>query len=689
MPQRYLLVLAGFAFWLVSASVTAQTDAFRAVQNLSPAEQKAALQALGQSLPPGKALDEGPAADPQGEARLIRPSMPDFDEPVATEELRIEPGSTVVVEGLLPEELSPEDIGLIEADVYRARLIGSRSFRVDARGILKLEGIGEIPLAGLTADEAAVRLGAEPLLKPLSIGVTVLPLTPIGLDAIEPFGYSLFDEDVPLFDAMPPGSTAVPADYVLGPGDVVRLQLFGAENYEVELEVSPEGMINFPRVGPQPAAGLTFEELKARVEGQVSDQLMGTQAAVSLGRLKKIRVFVVGDVRRPGAYDISGLARITNALYLAGGVDTVGTLRRIELRRAGRLVETLDLYDLILKGDTRKDRQLEAGDVILVPPVGDTVTVGGEILRPAVYELRGQTRLDEFVEMAGGLRAGADRRRLRLERVSENGARRIETIDLQRSDSRDLRLRDGDVLQIFPVLSSLENLVEVSGQVSRPGAYAWSPGMRITDLLPDAQSLGAAVDLNYVLIRRESGPARKTVVISADLAAAQAQPGSVDDVPLQARDRITVFERGVARTARVQAVLDELAAQARSDEPLLAVSVSGDVNAPGTYPLEQTMRVSDLLRAGGGLKPSAFVGPAELTRYTVSADGERVAQILRVDLEAALGGDPARDLPLEPYDILVVKTNARSGRSRWSSNFRASCASPASIPCGAARPSRN
>ena len=658
MPGRLARQLSGLLVAVVAAMLLwpaagltqgspdpAQLEAF---QRLSPDQQRALAESLGETprtLPPRSDIPPG----------APRPALP-VEEPTAeTEELRVAPNGTLVVRVNLPEqELDPEFLEALEQDIYRQRLLGAGYFEVDQDGILELPGIASIPLAGLTADEATARLQAEPQLRNLEISVQILPLAPLGEAALKPFGYALFDERPELFGTAPPQSVPVPRDYVLGPGDSLRVQLYGDDNYEVELEVTAEGNINFPKIGPQSVAGLTFGEVKAAIEQRTREQIIGTQAAVSMGRLKSIRVFVVGDVKRPGAYDVSSLSRISSALYRSGGITEVGSLRRVQLLRNGKKRSTLDLYDLLLKGDTRADVQLQPEDVILIPPLGPTVGVTGEVRRPAIYELGSERSLASVIELAGGLRPTADKRRLQLERISESGARRIETLDYT-SRSRDTRLVAGDILLVHPVLDEVDGAVTLAGHVTRPGSYEWFSGMRILDLLPNQQSLRPQADLNYVLIRRELGPDRKTVVTSADLGAALANPASDANLPLTPRDKVTVFELGIARNATIRAILEQLNAQANNADPYQVVGINGEVNAPAEYPLEPDMRISDLLRAGGGLKPSAYQGTAELTRYVIGADGSRTTQLYSIDLQAALARDSTQDLLLRPYDILTVQ----------------------------------
>ncbi|NGX17011.1 SLBB domain-containing protein [Wenzhouxiangella sp. XN24] len=518
------------------------------------------------------------------------------------------------------------------------------------------------------------------------------------------FGYDLFS-DVPSTFA-PVTDVPVPVDYVLGPGDVVNVQLMGATPGSFTLAVNRDGAINFPELGPITVAGMTFDEARRILQERVSQQMIGATASVTMGELRSIRVFVLGDAQRPGSYTVSSLSTITNALFASGGVKPIGSLRNIELKRNGALVTRLDLYDLLLRGDTRGDVRLMPGDVIFIPPVGTQVAVDGEVRRPAVYEIKGATTTAELVELAGGLTAGAYPQGGRLARISEDQARILLDVDLKSAAGQGLRLRGGDLLEVPSVLERVDNTVQLLGHVYRPMRMQYRPGLRISDLVPSLSALKPLADANYVLIRRERAPDRRIMAVSVDLEAALRAKGSAADIELQPRDRVTVFSRvpleleeqgqngqngsarsrnGVAQNGQarpgvlngmalgaegpeelqalleadrrivVDELLDELRLQADFDSAAEVVRVGGRVRAPGLYPLEPGMRVSDLLRAGGSLAESAYITEAEVTRYEVVNGEYREAELISIDLAAVRAGIPGADLLLGSYDFLHVK----------------------------------
>ncbi len=533
-------------------------------------------------------------------------------------------------------------------------------YRLDRTGALDLPGLGVVPLAGLTVLQATQRLAIEPFLRDFRIRLILLPLEPVDTDALKPFGYDLF-AGVPTTFA-PVTDVPVPSEYVIGPGDRFDVQLIGNTKGKHSLVVNRDGRIMFPELGPIAVSGLRVGEAKARIEQRVADQMIGTQVTVSMGDLRSIRVFVVGEANQPGSYTVSSLATVTNALFVSGGVKPIGSLRNIQLKRNGRVVSQLDLYDLLLNGDTSGDARLLPGDVIFIPPVGTTVGATGEVRRPAIYELRGEASAADLVHLAGGLTPEADPRLATLQRIDERRERVVVDVDLTNPQARTTRLRTGDLLRVPGVRATYSNAVRVDGHVLRPASVEYRGGLRLTDVIPSADDLKPNADQRYVLIRREDAGTRRVQVLSADLSEAWRAPTTEANPRLAPRDRIYVFDLETGRRAILDPILQELKLQAVSDEPSQIVRVSGRVRVPGEYPLEPGMTVSDLIRAGGGLAEEAYGGEADLARYEVRDGQSRKTDVVKVDLRRALARDPAADQVLAPFDFLVVKEI-----SQWSS----------------------
>lgn len=547
-------------------------------------------------------------------------------------------------------QMTADDMARLTAIINLIR--GHNPYQLTPDGELVLPGFTPIPLLGLTESQATLRLSVEPGLQTVEVRITLLPLEKTGEDALKPFGYDIFSQ-YPA--ALPPTSDVpVPSDYVVDAGDVLDILLYGNQNHAYQMNVGRDGRINFPQLGPINVAGQLFSAVQAEIESRVEHQMIGVHASVTMAQTRSTQVFVMGDAFAPGNYTINGLGTITAALYAAGGIDNAGSLRNIELKRNGQVVDEIDLYDLLLHGSSAHDARLLQGDVVFVPPVGPTVAVGGQVQRPAIYELKGEDNPAQAIALAGGFTPEADVSKATLTRIEPNGQRVVLPLDL--SDSRGLAegLRNGDYIDVPLLKPALDSAITLQGNIYTQGVYEYHPQMRLTDVIRAVNDLKPDTDLHYVLIRRELPPDRRVEVVSADLAAALANPGTSADPVLMPRDQITVFDLSSSRDQIVQPILTDLQAQATEAQPEQVVTVQGKVNVPGDYPLEPGMRVTDLLRAGGGLADAAYVAKAELTRYVVTADGTRHTEIFDVDLVRALQ-DPSADPRLEPYDVLSVK----------------------------------
>jgi polysaccharide export outer membrane protein len=539
------------------------------------------------------------------------------------------------------------------SEATRQQILGNNPYRLNRFGVLEIPGIPAIPLAGLTADEATKRLSADLGLRDFIVKLTLLRLRPFDQDALKPFGYSLF-EGVPSTFA-PVSDIQVPMDYVVGPGDTLKVQLYGNDSANYSLTVGRDGRVNFPKLGPIEVSGLSFDAVRDLIEHRVEQQLIGSRVGVTMGDLRSIRVFVLGDVEKPGSYTVSGLSTMTNALFVSGGVKKTGSLRRIELKRNGQLITVLDLYDLLLHGDTSGDRQLMPGDVIFIPPIGRTVSVYGAVRRPAIYELKTERSASQVVDIAGGLLPDADQKTVQLEHIDPSNHREMISVDLTSTQVRGPEVGNGDSLRVPIIRPTLEKSVVLTGYVFRPGSFEYRQGLRLTDVLGSFDELRPNADRHYIMIRREIPPTQRIEVVSADLERALGARGSEADPLLRPRDQIFVFNLSASRERVVAPVIKDLELQGRPDKPAQIVTVNGKVRSPGIYPLEPVMHVSDLIRAGGSLEDSAYTAEAELTRYEVVNGAARQTDLIPVDLSAVRRGEVTADLLLKPYDVLVIK----------------------------------
>ncbi|MDE2349329.1 MAG: SLBB domain-containing protein [Gammaproteobacteria bacterium] len=537
---------------------------------------------------------------------------------------------------------------------FRRRILAGNPYKLNRYGALEVPGLPAIPLAGLTQREASLRLSQDPNLKDFRVTVTLLRLQPTGTAALKPFGYDLFEQSPSTF--APVTDVPVPPNYIVGPGDTLDVQLYGNEPANYLLSVQRDGRVNFPKLGPIMVSGMSFDAAKGLIERRVAQALIGTRVSVTMGNLRTIRIFVLGEAKAPGSYTVGGLSTMTNALFASGGVNKTGSLRNIELKRDGQLVTVLDLYDLLLHGDTSGDRQLEPGDVIFIPPIGRTASIDGAVRRPAIYELKSENTIGQLIGLAGGLLPDADQTLVHVRRIAPSRAFETLDVNLMQGAGRSTPLADGDQVSVPAIRPTLEDSVQLTGHVYRPGAFEYRPGLRLSDVIPSFDELRPEADPHYVMIRRIVPPDDHVEVVSADLERALAARGSAADPRLMPRDEIYVFDLSASRAQLIQPIIKTLELQASPQHPAAIVSIDGQVKAPGRYALEPGMRVSDLIRAGGSLDDAAFGGEAELTRYQVVRGEARRSTLIPVDLDAIRRGDAGADIELQPYDLLIIKT---------------------------------
>ncbi|WP_428397783.1 SLBB domain-containing protein [Marinobacter salarius] len=516
---------------------------------------------------------------------------------------------------------------------------------------------------------------------------------------LKPFGYDLFAGSPTTF--APVTEIPIPNDYTLGPGDVLRVQLWGKENQQLELPVSRDGTISFPQSGPQTIAGLSFDEARSQIKKLVSEQYIGVQASVTLGELRSMRVFVLGEARNAGSYTVSSLSTITNALYVSGGIKRTGSLRKIQHKRDGKLVGELDLYDLLLAGDTSNDNRLQPGDVIFIPPVGDRVGIEGEVYRPAFYELKNNTSLQELVNLAGGLTPQAYPQLVRIERNNEDFLRIIAEANLITPKGKQAKVKPGDRIEVASISDITGQYVEVKGAATRPGRYAWVPGMRVSSVIRSLDSdLLREADKRYAAIVRTDPETDTVSVINLRLREALDNPGGKHDVLLEEKDQFLIFadegkvsasskeqnnpdrtvprEKAIGRNGEANTldapngqneeqdysrfsrealfapVLQRLKAQAKPGAPQQTIEVTGPVRYPGEYPLPASRQIADAIYVAGGLTDSASLYTAELARFGVDKEGTGKTDIRNLDLQAVVEGRAS--VSLQSRDRLLIKS---------------------------------
>jgi protein involved in polysaccharide export with SLBB domain len=493
---------------------------------------------------------------------------------------------------------------------------------------------GEAEAAGAHADTEAPREALRQALEPNQFQRFVQEATGRRLGF---YGSELFNQGQTFSTdaALPP-----PADYAVGPGDEVQVHIWGTVDYSGSHTLDRNGQITLPKVGVVALAGVPVRNLEAVLRAQIGKVFTNFEVNANLGRLRSIQVYVVGQAQQPGAHKVSSLSTLVNAIFASGGPTANGSMRNIQLKRAGRTVTTLDLYDFIAKGDKGRDLPLQAGDVIVIPPAGARVAITGAFDQAAIYELKpGADTVGAILALGGGVPSLASTRKALLERIAPESqpARQAGSITL---DAAGLQqpLRDGDVLTLLGISPAFANAVTLQGAVAAPLRYGWFEGMRVLDLIPEQDALITAdyyrrknllvqnievdtaknVDQNvsrrvyglsdqinweYAVIERLDRTRLSTDLIPFNLGKAVLQKDPAHNLPLQPGDVVTILSQTDLRLP-----------QARQTR---LVRVEGEVGAPGVYQTQPGETLPQLLQRVGGLTPQAYVFGTELSRVSV------------------------------------------------------------------------
>lgn len=455
--------------------------------------------------------------------------------------------------------------------------------------------------------------------------------------ALARFGADIFKNGSGNLDSLPTDLPAGP-DYVLGTGDGLSINVTGSVSRRFNVAVDREGRIPLPEAGAVLVAGYTMADAQKLIQNELSKQFRDVTADVSLTRIRTVRVYVVGDVQKPGAYDISSLSTPLNAVFAAGGPTPRGSMRTIRHLRGQKVLEEVDLYDLLLKGITSAGPRLEPGDTILVPPIGPQVTVRGMVRRPAIYELRGDSELSAVLDLAGGVLVSATLNQINVERIEAHQRRVMLSAHIPNTADKDalkktlgdFHVQDGDSVTVSPILPYSDKTVYLEGHVFRPGKYPYHEGIEVSELLRTYQDVLPEPSDRAEIIRLEPPDYRPTTI---EFKLSEILSGE-DPIVLKPFDTVKVYGRY------------------ENDAP--KVSIYGEVIRPGKYPLANDMTVADLVRMAGGFKRSAFRERADITSYVIQ-NGERIrTEHQTVDIAKAMAGDKATDLPLKAGDVVTI-----------------------------------
>ncbi|MCH5719971.1 SLBB domain-containing protein [Niabella hibiscisoli] len=450
------------------------------------------------------------------------------------------------------------------------------------------------------------------------------------------FGSELFSSGFTSFE--PNLRIATPANYVIGPDDVLLLDLTGDNEASYKLPVSPEGSISLEYVGRISVGGLTIEQAKSKLRSQMSGTYPGlnsgrTQLALNLGNIRSIKVIITGEVTKPGTYTLPSVASVFNALYASGGPSQNGSFRNIELIRGNRVVANIDLYDFLINGVQNGNVRLQDQDVIRVPVYQVRVDVLGEVKRSAIYEIRPDESLVDVLKYAGGFSDKAYKARVK---IIQNTANAQKIIVQPLTEFPNYSPKNGDKVFVDPIFERFENSIQIVGAVGRAGMYEYKPGLTLTQLIQQADGLTPDVFMNRGYIIRMNAD-NTTSVVSFDVA--QAMRGGGSDIVLKKDDVI-----------QISSIFD------LRDEQ--TVSIAGEVRNPGTFSYADNLTVETIIQMAGGFKEGGSPVNIEVSRRVKTTDltqkTAQVAQVFTVQVSDSLSLQEA-SFALQPYDMVSVR----------------------------------
>lgn len=447
------------------------------------------------------------------------------------------------------------------------------------------------------------------------------------------FGRDIFNNKLLSFE--PNMNIATPSNYVLGPGDQVVINIYGGSQSEQTLTISPEGTVVVPNYGPIHLSGLTVARANAKLRRTLGSRYQSSRISTSVGQTRTISVNVMGEVKVPGTYTLSAFATTFHALYMAGGINDLGTLRNIKVYRGGRLISVVDVYEFIMNGRLAGNVRLQDNDVIVVSPYDCLVQITGAVKRPMIYEMRKNESVSTILKYSGGFASNAYKKQIRLLRA--NGKeKQVYTID--EFDMSGFKVMDGDTLRVDSILDRYENMVEVRGAVFRPGLYQLGDQITtVRSLIQQAQGLTEeAYGKHAVIQRMKEDRTKKTIAVDIEAI----MNGSAADIPLQNEDVIFIPTEADKIKART-------------------LTIHGEVQFPGTYEYADNTTIEDFIVQAGGLTDAASTAKVDVSRRILDPSStyssKKIAETFTFTLENGLIIDKTNDFFLQPYDQVYVR----------------------------------
>lgn len=470
----------------------------------------------------------------------------------------------------------------------------------------------------------------------------------------------------------------VTADYMVGPGDELLVRGWGQVDFDMSVVVDRNGSIYLPRVGNVNVAGIRYHALPGYLKNAIGKVFRNFELNVTLGKLRSIQVFVVGQAKRPGAYTVSSLSTLVNTLFASGGPSVKGSLRHIQVKRNGSVVTELDMYDFLLKGDKSQDISLLPGDVIYIPPVGQLAAIAGSVNNPAIYELKKDANtLADLIEMSGGLSTVAEGDKVRVERIDDRKMRKVDEFVLNKAGLERM-LKDGDVVQVQSISGQFGNAVTLRGNVANPGRYPWKEGMRVSDLIPSMDALivpeywagqnrsfrmetGSESELrtqvkrnqneinwDYALVERLNKADLSTSLLPFNLGKAIGGRDAENNLLLLPGDIVTIFSK------------EDI--QVPSNKRSVYVRLEGEFNHAGVYKALPGETLRQLVARVGGITPQAYLFGSELTREaTRQMQQKRLNEIIdRLEADVQRNAAQSSASALSKDEVEAAKAQAAS-----------------------------
>lgn len=451
------------------------------------------------------------------------------------------------------------------------------------------------------------------------------------------FGYRIFHNSNTTFT--PNLNMATPRGYVVGPGDVLVLQVYGVAQNSYSLTVSPEGNVTIPDIGIAHVSGLSIDAVTSQLQNKMSLRYSGMRGSnpntflqVTLGNIRNIKVNMIGEILKPGTYQLPSYVTVFNALFAAGGPTTNGTFRHVQVYRMNKMVAEIDLYDFLLNGKIAQNIRLEDNDVILIRPISKRVEVMGRVRTAGLFEMKPNETFSDLLKFTGGFSEGAYRQRIT---VNRNGPTEKQFIDINENDFGKASLEDGDIIQVGAIVERYTNRVQITGAVNRAGAFELTPNMTIRDLVRRAGGFKGDAFLKRAILFRQKADLMQEV-FSIDLTDTSANAPGMNKL---------LVREDVLNIASKYDLKEEY-----------YVQISGEVNNPNVYSYADSMTIGNLILRAGGFKYSASGSTIEIARRTLD-DPEKIAQIIKVQVNRDLSIEPGKEnISLRPFDQVFVRT---------------------------------